>query len=64
MARQDLSIKMDMEVVRKAKVVALSRNITLAQYLSDSVRPIVDKDYVDAVAKMAQETKGQKGGAK
>jgi hypothetical protein len=41
------------DVVRKAKVVALKRNITLAQYLTDTIKPLVDKDYAQAVTEMA-----------
>jgi hypothetical protein len=64
MARQDLTVKMGSDVVRKAKVVALNRNITLAEYLTERIRPLVDADYEQEVAKMSKEVKGTKGGAK
>jgi hypothetical protein len=64
MAREDLAVKMGMDVVKKAKVVALNRNIPLAQYLTDRLRPFVDQDYLQAVSEMAREAKAQnpKGG--
>jgi len=43
-ARNDTNIRMDAGVVRKAKMVAASRGIGLAEYLSESLRPIVDRD--------------------
>lgn len=60
MARNDLAVKMDSGVVRKAKIVALDRNITLAQYLSEKVAPLVERDYQETVAKMAEEASGDK----
>jgi hypothetical protein len=61
MARADLAVKMGLEVVKKARIVAVSRNITLAEYLTESIRPIVDKDYAAALAKL---TKEEKAGSK
>lgn len=58
MPRQDLAVKVGADVIRKAKVVALGKNITLAEYLTERLRPLVDADYVAEVAKMAKETKG------
>ncbi len=60
MARNDLAVKMDSGVVRKAKIVAMDRNITLAQYLSEKVAPLVERDYQETVARMAEEAVGDK----
>jgi len=57
MARQDLAVKMGADVVKKAKVVALNRNITLAEYLTERIRPLVDDDYAQELAKMSKEAK-------
>jgi hypothetical protein len=62
MARADLAVKMGLDVVKKARIVAVSRNITLAEYLTESIRPIVDKDYTAALAKLTKEAK--EGGSK
>ncbi len=60
MARQDLAVKMGADVVKKAKVVALNRNITLAEYLTERIRPLIDADYEKEVAKMSREVKSPK----
>lgn len=41
--RTDVPVKMDAEVVRRAKIVASYRNQSLAEFLSESMRPIVDR---------------------
>jgi hypothetical protein len=51
MRRDDTAVKVDTEVVRKAKVVAADRGIPLAKYLSEALRPIVEKDYRDQARK-------------
>jgi hypothetical protein len=43
-ARDDVTVKMDAQTIRKAKMVAAARGITLAEYLSSIVAPIVDRD--------------------
>jgi hypothetical protein len=42
--RPDVSIKLDGEVVRMAKLVATYRQTTMAEYLSEILRPIVRHD--------------------
>jgi hypothetical protein len=65
MPRQDLAVKVGADVIKRAKIVALDKNITLAEYLTETLRPIVDKDYSQTLAKMAREEKAQgKGGTK
>jgi hypothetical protein len=58
MPRQDLAVKVGADVVRRAKIVAIDKNITLAEYLTETLRPTVDKDYAAALAKMSREAKG------
>jgi hypothetical protein len=58
MPRQDLAVKMGADVVKRAKIVALDKNITLAEYLTERLRPLVDQDYQIALAKMTKEAKG------
>lgn len=41
--RNDVPVKMDAEVVRQAKMVAASRDQTLAEYISETLRPIVKR---------------------
>ena len=57
MARNDVNVRLDSEVVSEAKMVAASRNCTLAEYLSEILRPIVHRD-------LEAETAAQDNGAK
>lgn len=56
--RNDVPAKLDADVVRKAKYVALGNDVSLAEYLSGLLKPLVDRDYVDAVAKLNREAGG------
>jgi hypothetical protein len=65
MARNDLSVKIDAELVKKAKYVAIDRDTTLAEYLSEILRPAVEKDFKEVIAKLSPDasktkTKGSK----
>lgn len=42
--RDDVTVKLDKEVVRKARIVAAYRDITLAEYFSEKLAPLVDAD--------------------
>jgi hypothetical protein len=42
--RNDVTVKIDKEVIAEAKMVASSRDQTLAEYLSNVLRPIVRRD--------------------
>lgn len=46
-ARKDVSVKIDAEVAATAKMVAAGRDMSLAEYLSERLRPLV-KDDLDA----------------
>jgi hypothetical protein len=50
-ARPDVAVKMDREVVRVAKMVASARGIPLAQYLSEVVGPIAKRDLEEETRK-------------
>lgn len=50
--RDDVTVKMARAVVARARFVADLRGLTLAEYLSEAVRPVVDQDF----AKAAQPT--------
>lgn len=51
--RSDTAVKIDAEVVRQAKVVAAFRGISLAEYLSETLRPTVARDYLAESRKAA-----------
>ncbi len=65
-ARNDISVKLDAQVARKAKLVATNRGITLAEYLTSIVAPVVARDLKEEMGKMMDEPepKRPKGGAK
>ena len=42
--RNDIAVKVDAVVITKAKMIAAGRNTTLAEYLSEALRPIVKRD--------------------
>jgi hypothetical protein len=44
MARNDVQVKLDASVIKEAKMVAAARGITLAEYISEMIRPIVRRD--------------------
>jgi len=44
MARNDVTVKVDAQVAKEAKMVAAARNITVAEYISEILRPIVHAD--------------------
>jgi hypothetical protein len=45
MARNDLAVKMGADVVKMAKHIAIDRGITLAEYLTERIRPLVEQDF-------------------
>jgi hypothetical protein len=42
--RNDLSVKLEAEVVTLSRMVASARNVTIAEYLSGILRPVVKAD--------------------
>lgn len=62
--RIDVPVKMDAEVVRKAKIVAAYRGQSLAEFLSDELGSIVDRLLEEEHAKevKAKPAKGKGGG--
>jgi hypothetical protein len=52
--RQDVSIKFDRVLAARARQVALNRGLSLAEYLSEACRAVVDRDY----AKVLRELEG------
>lgn len=47
-----LSAKLDTDLVKKAKLIALSRGIKMSDYLSSLVRPGLERDYPKALKKL------------
>ena len=64
MARNDLAVKLDAAIAKKAKHVAINRGITLAS-ISELVRPLVERDFKEEMSNMLSDaskpkTKGSK----
>jgi hypothetical protein len=62
LARNDVPVKLDAEIVTKAKHVVINRRarkkgLTLAEYLSDLLKPLVERDY-DAEFRQPNKAKG------
>ena len=61
--RNDVSVKMDAEVIAEAKMVAASRNVTLAEYLTELVRDLVHQDLENEMTRRVPRSKRKpKGG--
>jgi hypothetical protein len=50
--RQDVSIKFDRGLARKARMIAEARNVSMAEYLSEMTRPIIDRDYLKVMREL------------
>jgi hypothetical protein len=59
--RNDVSVKVDADVVAEAKMVAASRDMSLAEYLSELIRPLVRRDLERETTRRIQPPKGKEG---
>jgi hypothetical protein len=59
--RNDLSVKIDAEIVRKVKIVAAYRDLSIAEYLSETLRPIVERELRDYSRRSLDESPPKKG---
>lgn len=62
--RNDVTVKIDAEVARKAKIVAAYRGLSLAEYLSERLARVVDDDLRAEQAGMTFEPKPKSKGPK
>lgn len=42
--RNDVAVKVDADLVRKAKIVAAFKDVSLAEWISEALRPIVEQE--------------------
>ena len=61
--RNDQTVKLDAEVARDAKIVAAYKDMSLAEYLSELIRPVVARDLESEHERKTKPPKG-KGGPK
>lgn len=52
--RDDVTVKLDRGVAARARYVAELRGLTLAEYLSEAARPVVDRDFAEAAKPTVQ----------
>lgn len=57
--RDDVPVKIDRAIWQRARVIAGERNLTIAEYLSEALRPIVDKDWTRTVKKFQSDISGE-----
>ena len=50
--RQDVSIKFDKVLAGRARLISQGRGVSMAEYLSEAVRPIIDRDYAKLMRKL------------
>lgn len=53
--RDDITVKVGRDVAEKAKLVALRRRITLAEYLTELLRGPVERAYKQEVRNLSEE---------
>ncbi len=57
--RNDVSVKMDAAVVDDARIAASFKGMSLAEYLSETLRPIVARDIDEGYALRKRGAKGK-----
>jgi hypothetical protein len=57
--RNDVSVKVDVEVIADARIAAAYKGMPLAEYLSESLRPIVARDIEEGHAAKAAKAAGK-----
>ncbi len=57
--RECMNVKVEAELVRKAKVVAAVRGLTLADYVSELLRPLIEEDLLRAAADLVEPPAGK-----
>jgi hypothetical protein len=58
-ARDDAIVKIDAKLAKMASLVAKEDKKFMAQYLSDILRPVVEKDYKRVLKKLLREAGGE-----
>lgn len=55
--RNDLPVKIDAEVVRMARIIAAFRDTTLAEVMSETLRPLLEKQLAQLTADQIKKQK-------
>jgi hypothetical protein len=54
--RNDEPVKLDRDVVRVARIVCAYRNLQMAEYLSELLRPLVTADHEEELRKLQEQS--------
>jgi hypothetical protein len=60
--RNDVPVKIDAEVLAMARIASAYKGVSLAEYLSESLRPIAMRDIDESHARLAKPPAKPKGG--
>ena len=53
--RDDLTVKLERAIVKKANIIAQNRDIHTAEFLSELLRPLVEREWQKELKKMTQQ---------
>jgi hypothetical protein len=59
--RSDVTVRVDAELVNKAKHVVLARGLSLAEYLSELLRVPIERDFAKEMRRLAGDQREGKG---
>jgi hypothetical protein len=54
--RTDIAVKLDVNVAKLARIVAADRGIPFAEYISQALKPIVERDAKEVGAKLIKKS--------
>jgi hypothetical protein len=54
--RNDVAVKLDTTVARLARIVAADRGIPIAEYISQTLKPIVERDAKEVGARLSKKS--------
>ena len=57
--RRDTAVKLDADIAFKAKIVASFEGVSLAEYLSALLKPIIDREYTAKIQQAAKKEVGK-----
>jgi predicted DNA binding CopG/RHH family protein len=59
--RNDVPVKVDSHVIARARIAASAKGLSLAEYVSETLRPIVERDIAEFAQMEIQAPKKPKG---
>lgn len=53
--RNDVSVRIEADLLQKARVIAAIRDVSITQYLSDVLRPSIERDFTKSIADVSRD---------